>query len=194
MWQNAAFPFNNRGETLTNSLHEQLLKAGLVDEKKLHQAKKDKQRKAKEQHHGKAKPLDESARLASEARAREAERNRELNRRAQEEAQRKALLAQIRQLVEQNRVVPEGGEIPYHFDDQGKIRRLLLTEKLHIQLSQGLLGIVKYADGYALVPRAVCEKIRERDADWVVLLNDETQAEDPDDPYAEFKVPDDLMW
>jgi uncharacterized protein YaiL (DUF2058 family) len=194
LWQNAAFPFNNRGGPLTNSLHEQLLKAGLVDEKKLQRAKKSKQRKEKEQRHSKVKSQDESARLARQARAAEAERNRELNRRRQEEAQRKALQAQVRQLVEQNRVDLEGGEIPYHFDDQGKIRRVYVTDKLHGQLSQGRLGIVKSAGRYALVPSAICEKIRERDAACVILLNDKPQAEDPGDPYAEFKVPDDLMW
>lgn len=179
---------------MTNSLHEQLLKAGLVDEKKLQRAKKSKQRKEKEQRHSKVKSQDEGARLARQARAAEAERNRELNRRRQEEAQRKALQAQVRQLVEQNRVDPEGGEIPYHFDDRGKIRRVYVTDKLHDQLSQGRLGIVKSAGRYALVPSAVCAKIRERDAARVILLNDKPQAEDPDDPYAEFKVPDDLMW
>ena len=179
---------------MTNSLHEQLLKAGLVDEKKLQRAKKAKQRKEKEQRHSKQRPQDESALLAKQAKAREAERNRELNRLRQEEAQHKALQAQIRQLIEQNRVDTEGGEVPYHFDHGGKIRRLYVNEKLQGQLSQGRMGIVKLAERYEVLPREVMEKIVQRDAGCVILLNDKAQAEDPNDPYAEFKVPDDLMW
>jgi hypothetical protein len=179
---------------LTNSLHEQLLKAGLVDEKKLQRAKKAKQRKEKEQRHSKHKSQDESARLAHQAKAREAERNRELNRIQQEEIRRKAIQAQIRQLVEQNRLDLKGGKVPYNFNDGGKIRRLYVNEKLHGQLSRGQMGIVKLADRYEVLPRAVMEKIAQRDAGCVILLNDQHQSEDPDDPYADFKVPDDLMW
>ena len=188
------FPFNKRGGSLTNSLHEQLLKAGLVDEKKLQKAKKAKQRKEKEQRHSKQKPQDESARLANQAKAREAERNRELNRRTQEEAQRKAVQAQIRQLVDQNRIDLQDCEIPYNFNDEGKIRRLYVNEKLQGQLCKGQMGIVKLADRYEVLTREVMEKIVQRDASCVILLNDKPQAEDPDDPYADFKVPDDLMW
>jgi uncharacterized protein YaiL (DUF2058 family) len=188
------FPFNSRDGPLTNSLHEQLLKAGLVDEKKLQKAKKAKQRKEKEQRHSKQKTQDESARLAKQARAREAERNRELNRLRQEEAQHKAVQAQVRQLIEQNRIDLQDCEIPYNFNDGGKIRRLYVTEKLQGQLSQGRMGIVKLAGRYEVLPREVMEKIAQRDASCVVLLNDKPQAEDPNDPYAAFKVPDDLMW
>jgi uncharacterized protein YaiL (DUF2058 family) len=179
---------------LTNSLHEQLLKAGLVDEKKLQKAKKAKQRKEKEQRHSKQKPQDESVRLAQQAKAREAERNRELNRLRQEEAQRKEVQAQVRQLIEQNRIDLKDCEIPYNFNDDGKIRRLYVNEKLQDQLSQGRMGIVKLADRYEVLPREVMEKVTQRDASFVILLNDKTQAEDPDDPYAVYKVPDDLMW
>ena len=179
---------------MTNSLHEQLLKAGLVDDKKLQKAKKAKQRKEKEQRHSKQKPQDESVRLAQQAKAREAERNRELNRLRQEEAQRKEVQAQIRQLIDQNRIELQDCETPYSFNDAGKIRRLYVNEKLQGQLSQGRMGIVKLADRYEVLPREVVEKIAQRDANCVILLNDKTQAEDPNDPYAEFKVPDDLMW
>jgi uncharacterized protein YaiL (DUF2058 family) len=45
-----------------------------------------------------------------------------------------------------------------------------------------------------MIPRDAALRIQERDPRRVVLLN--TQAEEPeaDDPYAAYKVPDDLMW
>ena len=185
----------NRCRPLTNSLHEQLLKAGLVDEKQLNRAKKAKQRKEKEQRHQKQKPPTESARLAKQALAKEANRNRELNRIKQDEAQRKAVSAQIRQLIEANRIDSSEGEIAYNFNDGGKIRRVLVTEKLQGQLSQGRVAIVRLEDRYEMVPREVAEKIAQRDAGSLILLNENRRPEeDPDDPYAAFKIPDDLLW
>jgi uncharacterized protein YaiL (DUF2058 family) len=42
----------------------------------------------------------------------------------------------------------------------------------------------------------VAEKIRQRDVAAVVLLNTRAAeaAADPDDPYAAYQIPDDLMW
>ncbi len=48
---------------------------------------------------------------------------------------------------------------------------------------------------YAIIPASVADKIAQRDASSIVLhcaLSAEEQ--DEDDPYADFKVPDDLMW
>ena len=70
-----------------------------------------------------------------------------------------------------------------------------MTDKLHSQLSRGRLAIVKLAESYQLVPAGVAEKIGLRDAAYVIVQNQvETEADEDDDPYAEFKVPDDLMW
>ncbi|MCU7904385.1 MAG: DUF2058 domain-containing protein [Candidatus Thiodiazotropha sp. (ex Epidulcina cf. delphinae)] len=181
---------------MANSLHDQLLKAGLVDEKKVHKAKKAKQRKEKAQRHAKhkQKPEDEAARLARLAKGRDAERDRQLNRNKQEAANRKAITAQIRQLVEMNQLSLEGGEIAYHFSDAGKVQRIFVTEKLHRQLSSGRLAIVKPDDRYEVVPAGVAEKIGSRDAACVIVQNKTEGTDDTDDPYADFKVPDDLMW
>lgn len=186
---------NNAEEShLANSLHEQLLKAGLVDEKQVNRAKKAKQRKEKDQRHSKQKQQDEAARLAKQAMARDAARDRELNRKKQEEVQLKAITAQIKQLVELNQLTLEEGEIAYHFSDMGKVQRIYVTQKLHAQLSRGQLAIVKLDNRYSVVPAAVAEKISLRDAACIVVLNEAGGEDDADDPYADFKVPDDLMW
>ena len=179
---------------MANSLHDQLLKAGLVDEKKVHKAKKAKQRKAKEQRHGKQKTEDESKRLAREAKTREAARNRELNRKKQAEVERRAIAAQVRQLIETNRLSSEEGDIAYHFNDTGKIRQIHVTESQHGQLIRGQLAVVKLDGRYALVADEIAEKVRSRDAASVIPLNTTSDEVDEDDPYAAYKVPDDLMW
>ncbi|MBS5195373.1 MAG: DUF2058 family protein, partial [Morganella morganii] len=48
---------------------------------------------------------------------------------------------------------------------------------------------------YAIIPAVVADKITQRDAESIVLNNALAQDEaDEDDPYADFKIPDDLMW
>ncbi|MEG7493907.1 DUF2058 family protein, partial [Enterobacter hormaechei] len=48
---------------------------------------------------------------------------------------------------------------------------------------------------YAIIPAVVADKMAQRDADSIVLNSALSQEEqDEDDPYADFKIPDDLMW
>ena len=102
-------------------------------------------------------------------------------------------------VVAVNRVDREAGDIAYSFVDQGKVRNIYVTEQLQKQLSLGRLAIVTVAQGqnriYELVPSGVAEKIAQRHEQAVVQMNtsDDSQA-DEDDPYADFQVPDDLMW
>lgn len=69
------------------------------------------------------------------------------------------------------------------------------------QLINGRLAIVRLVIDnsgeceYAIIPASVADKIAQRDADSIVVNSALSQeAQDEDDPYADFKVPDDLMW
>ncbi len=178
---------------MSNSLQSQLLKMGLVDEKRVKQVKKEKHKQAK-QRGKKALTTDEAGRLAQQAAAEKAERDRELNRQRKEEAERRALAAQVRQLIEVNRLPRDEGEIAYHFSDDGKVRSLYVTEQVQLQLGLGRLAIVRLDEQYELVPSAVAEKIGQRDGACVILCNEQDQDCDEDDPYSEYRIPDDLMW
>ena len=57
----------------------------------------------------------------------------------------------------------------------------------------GTALIVDLAKTYEVVPAAVAEKIAQRDKDRVIYLDDVTPQSDDDD-YADYVVPDDLMW
>ena len=123
-----------------------------------------------------------------------AERDRALNRQRKAEADRKAVTAQIRQLIEQNRLRRDDGEIGYHFVDGGKVHKLFVTAAIQEKLGKGRLAIVRLDDRYEVVPLEVAEKIRVRDVTSVVALQvSEPQAAE-DDPYKDFQVPDDLIW
>lgn len=176
------------------SLQEQLLKAGVVDEKKAKQIKKDQRKKAKQTPKGQT-IKDEAKELAKQVLLEKAQRNREVNLEQQKLVEKKAIAAQIKQLIETNRIDRSGGEIAYQFTDGKKIKKLFVTTLLQNQLSRGLIAIVKLAEGYELVPSAVAEKIAQRD-DSIVLLKNQPgdQTIDEDDPYADYQIPDDLMW
>jgi len=59
-----------------------------------------------------------------------------------------------------------------------------------------LLAIAKLSNDYKLVPKAIAEKINLRSTDFIIILNDKVESEeiDEDDPYADYQIPDDLMW
>lgn len=177
------------------SLQDQLLKAGLIDEKKAKKSKKAKNKQKYQEDKGKQQHVDEAKLLAEQARREQAERSRELNRQQREEAERQAIQAQIKQLITMNRIDRSRGEIAYQFADGNKVQSLYVTELLQQQLADGIIAIVRMNAGYELVPRQITDKIAQRDASCIVVLNDGKDEQNvEDDPYADFKIPDDLMW
>lgn len=179
---------------MSNPFQEQFLKAGLVDSDRVKKAKAEKRKQSKQR---KGSPdAEEVKRAAKRAAAQKAEHDRRLNEKRQEEAARREIAAQIRQLIESHREPLGDGDIPYNFVDGKRVRRLHVSENQQKQLTAGKLAVVKLEGKYDLVPADVAEKIRSRNERCVVVLNEPRgqSAGDEDDPYAEYKVPDDLMW
>ena len=176
------------------SLQEQLLQAGMVDAKKAKQIQKDKRKQAKQVPKGHV--VEDAAReQAKKVQAEKVERDREINRQQHEVAEQKAIAAQIKQLIEMNRINRDKGDATYQFVDAAKIKKINVTPQLLDQLSRGRIAIVKLQDRYELVPAVVAQKIEQRDPAVVLVRNDGVQEEvDEDDPYADYKIPDDLMW
>lgn len=183
-----------------SSLQEQLLKAGLVDEKKLAKAEqeKNKQAKAARNKHGKKAAKPKPPR--QQAQNKKAQRDRELNQQRQQEKQRLERAAQAKQLIDGNKQDRSKGEIPYGFAYRGKVKKIHVTEAQRDQLVAGKLGIVTWVhthEGrrFELVPKVIAEKIRERDeASFVDLGAPAPSGPDESDPYADYQVPDDLIW
>ena len=98
-----------------------------------------------------------------------------------------------KQLIEMNCLSEYEGDIAHNFTDNKVVRKIYLSEAVHKQLSRGRVAIVKLNGGYKLVPTAVAEKIRLRDEDCIIQRG-EPQQSDEDDFYADYEVPDDLMW
>ncbi len=166
------------------SLQEQLLKAGLTNEKKAKKAKKSSK---------KTRELKREVKAATEEkRAAEQQKAKELNQKIQQEAQNKAIQAQIIQLIAMNKQ-ELSGDISYNFTDGSAIKNLKVNEAMQKQLASGILTIVSFEDDYAVIPSVVAEKIALRD-DSCIISKAEQEQVDEDDPYADYVIPDDLMW
>ncbi len=167
----------------------------MVDEKKAKQIQKQQRKEARQQPKGQAAQETEAQLRAREARAERIARDKEANRQRQQAANEKAIAAQIKQLIDTNRIDRKNGDIAYQFTHGKKIKKLYVTPLLQNQLSHGQIAIVVNGGNYELVPTQVADKIKQRD-DSVVLLQNVagTQEVDEDDPYADYQIPDDLMW
>lgn len=176
-----------------NSLQDQLLKAGLVDEQQIKRVRSSKRKQSK-QDGGRVKAETEGRRRAQQAAAEKARRDSALNRQRQEEARRKAEANELRQLIHTNRIPRGEGDIAYSFLDGGNIKRIYVTTDQQQQLAQGNLAIVRQDTGFELVSPAIAARVRARDERLIVLLNQPGDAGDADDAYADYKIPDDLMW
>lgn len=180
---------------MSGSLHDQLLKAGLVDQKKAKKIQKDKKKQAKQQRKTKVEVVDQTKQQVKQAREEKKQRDKQLNEQQKVNAEAKAIEAQIKQLIELNRLPREGAELDYNFTDNKKIKKILVTAPMLEQLSNGRLAIVSLDKRYEVVPFAVAEKIQQRDSSRVIVCNDNVQSDsDEDDPYADYQIPDDLMW
>jgi uncharacterized protein len=176
------------------SLQDQLLKAGIVDPGKAKKIIKEKRKEAKSQPKGHAR-VDETREQALRSVAQKAERDRELNRELRAQSEKKAIQAQIIQLIRINRIERASGDIPFQFVDGKKIKKIHVTAQTQAELSRGRIAIARLDGRYELIPAAAARKIMQRDENAVLLLNTgEPVAAGEDDPYAAYQIPDDLMW
>ncbi len=176
------------------SLQDQLFKAGIVDKKKVKKVRLAKHIQTKKQPKGQAH-IDENKLQTEKALAERTAKDRAMNKEKQLKAEKKAIQAQIIQLIKVNTIDCRNGEIAYQFTDANIISKLYVTELLQKQLSDGIVAIVKLEDDYHLIPAVVAEKITQRDASFIIVLNDNLKTEiDEDDPYADYQIPDDLIW
>lgn len=175
------------------TLQEQMLKAGLVTSKKMAKV----QRTAK-----KSRVQAREAREAVEENKKaQLERDKQLSEQQKQAALSKEYKAQVKQLIEMNRIVIAKGNIDFNFTDNNLIKKVVVDKATQTQLINGRLAIARLVTNsngdseYAIIPAIVADKIAQRDESYIVLnsaLSEEIQ--DEDDPYADFKIPDDLMW
>lgn len=174
------------------SLRDQLKDAGLVTAKQVRKAEKGALRS--DLRIKKGIDVDEAKEEVEAARLKKLEEDRQRNERLNELAKEKALSAQVKQLIASNSQ-RQDGNVAYNFTDQGKIKKIYISEENKTQLNKGYLAIVSAGENYDLVPEVVARKIEARSAETVLFLHDRSnEVVDEDDPYKDYPIPDDLEW
>jgi len=179
---------------MSNPFQEQLLKAGLVSKQQVQQVNKEKQKKKKQQK-SKKPVLDEAALRAQKAVQEKAQRDRELNEKKQQQARARAVSAEINQMILDHMIQRDDScDLVYNFEHDRKVKRIYINQQMKQQLIDGTLALARIDGRYELVPLSVAEKIKQRNEKRVIIFEPEDKQLDEDDPYADFQVPDDLIW
>ena len=175
-----------------NALQAQLLKAGLVDNKK---AKKLSKQAVHEQRTGQSNEAELKAKIAQDQQEKLA-RDQALDLEKKRLLQGKELKAAIVQMINQHKIKDTDGEMAYQFIDDNKVKKIYLNQQIYNALVAGSLIIAKEADSYAVLPKALAERINQKMEGFIIVNNSEKneQTTDEDDPYAAYVIPDDLMW
>jgi len=185
---------------MAGSLQDQLLKAGLANKQQANKAKADKRKKAKKaktvkkgQEYKDQEQLEREKAIA-QAKQDKLERDRNLNREREDDLARRSIDASVKQMIQQNLIeISPDGDVEYNFVDGTKIKKLYVEKSMQDQLAKGNLAIAQMDESYKVIPAGVAEKIIERRPEVIISLQQKEEI-DPDDPYADFQIPDDLMW
>ena len=181
-----------------NPFQDQLLKAGVVTKQQVKKAQSATNKKKKEQRSKKSNVVDENKLKAQQLAKEKAEHDKALNLRKEEQAKQKSISIEIDQLILSNLIKrSEECEIVYNFEHRKKVNRIYINEDIRQRIINGQLGIARIEGRYELIPKLIAERIQQRNEKRVLLFEQNEQEEqvtDENDPYAEFKVPDDLMW
>ena len=181
------------------SLQEQLLKAGLTTKQKTRQANADKRKKNKQQRSG----VKHGASLQEQVKedlvksqADKLAKDSALNETKKQELASKEQQLRIKQILEHHQLTGVSGESDYNYTFNNKVKKLALNTITHKALVNGRLALCGLNDNTYLVTSETAAKIAEIDTTIVLVQNDKVEmAEtDEDDPYADYQIPDDLMW
>lgn len=205
---------------MRNALHEQLLKAGLVDEKRLEDAEREKRReripspmnrpvnkpasrpenrldnRSENRPENKQAKKDQREKHRAPPPSASAKTNRTESeaKKAEAQAGRRMLEREIVQVIKANRQKHNDGDEVYNFVDGKKIGRIYVTPDMHAQLTRGEFAIVRLRTRYAVVPTATAVGIAEKAPDYLVVAHQGVKPDSEDPAYAEHPIPDDLRW
>lgn len=190
---------------MANSLQEQLLKAGLATKQSARNAQAEKRRRNKQKKKKGTVEVTELDKQVEQARLEKQQKDRELNQQINEQAERKADIAKVKQMIKQHGLTDIDGEVEFNFSYQNKIKKVTVDSNAKDALTIGRLGICvlfdeqKKEEDYYLLADETVRRISAIDDSVVAYLYDgedkqEAAELDEDDPYAAYQIPDDLMW
>src|SRR5690606_35034398 len=138
-----------------NALQAQLLKAGLVDNKK---AKKLSKQAVHEQRTGDSTEAEIEAKIEQDKQQRIA-KDQAIAQEKKAALQEKELKAAIMQMINQHKIRDTDGDAVYQFIDDSKIKKVYLNQQIYNALVAGSLVIARENDSYAFLPKALADRI-----------------------------------
>lgn len=181
------------------SLQDQLLKAGLTTKQKTRQANSDKRKKNKQKRSGVQhdETLQEQIKQdLAKAKSEKLAKDNALNEAHKRQLAQKEQHLRIKQILIHHQIKQTLGDHEYNYTFDKKIKKLSLDTVTHKSLVNGQLALCGLDDVTYIVTRETAEKLAELDASVVLVQNDRVVDEEiaEDDPYADYQIPDDLMW
>lgn len=190
---------------MSSSLQEQLVQAGLADEESLDRSRQRGRRQAGgKRKGGKTRSGGRIARQTKQptsgrnddAAAPQTKKHGTKPPAAEREPTTAEKADRLRQMIRANRIDRAYAGVPYRFTQESRVREVAVTGTQQGRIARGELAIVSDGERIELVPAKVARRVRGIDPNAVLVLNggDESGPDTGDDPYAEYRVPDDLMW
>ncbi len=181
------------------SLQEQLLKAGLTTKQKTRQANSDKRKKNKQKRSGVEHDSSLQEKIQNDlvhSRANKKAKDTALNDSKKQQLAEKEQDLRIKQILEHHQLKGFSGESEYNYTFNNKIKKLSVDDVTHKALINGRLALCGFNALTYLVTSETAQKLAELDTNVVLVQNDKIDdgIADEDDPYAEYQIPDDLMW
>ena len=177
------------------SLQEQLMKAGLADEKNAKKIRKEKN-KTNKAVRKRQQAADTS--LQDDLKAKklaQQQLDNEKNRTIQAQIELKSEHGKVRQMINQLHISDYSGAVTFNYVQDNKVKTLEVNQQSYNALTKGQIGLCVLDGKMFVMPAVVIEKIQAVDTAYVLILNENTSdIVDEDDPYADFQIPDDLMW
>ena len=101
----------------------------------------------------------------------------------------------VKQILEHHNQDSIRGERTFNFTYDNKVKGIDVNEKTQKALSGGRLAICVLEGQFYVLDDEPARKVAEVDEKYIVFhVEPENKPKDEDDPYADFEVPDDLVW
>jgi len=181
------------------SLQEQLLKAGLTTKQKARQANTDKRKKNKKKRSGveiEASLQEKVKQDLVKSQQEKTAKDSALNAQQQQQRAEKELALRIQQILQHHQIKSSQGEVEYNYTFNNKVKKLYLDSITHRALVNGRLALCGQDDITYIVTSETADKLATLDESVLLLQNEKIDTEEieADDPYADYQIPDDMMW
>ena len=181
------------------SLQDQLLKAGLTTKQKARQANTDKRKKNKQKRSGvkvEASIQEQVQQDLVKQKSDKQAKDTKLNADKQQALAEKETHQRMLQILTHHQLTGVNGEVEFNYTFDKRVKKLYVDALTHRALVNGRLSLCGLDEVTYIVTSETADKLATITPDVILLKNEKVEQEesDEDDPYAEFQIPDDLMW